>query len=165
MGELFCLLLEAFVGLGMSKNPLTWDSMTCQGIRAGLSVIVTVTPLSCIEYVPFTPLPEKLPDVVSPLKSTPYFLMPAALATKVLGRSVVFTLIVLDILVSLSRPHWSPLLATNRLINALIALHHPPLRPFSPKAPPRIRTGANFYIILGVSDGTPTVSDTKDRSR
>jgi hypothetical protein len=155
-----------------SKNPLTWDSTTPQGIRDGLSIIVTVTPLPCIEYVPFTPLPEKLPDVVSPLKSTPYFLMPAALATKVLGRSVVFTLIVLDILVSLSRPHWSPLLATNRLINALIALHHPPLRPFScsppvlsPKAPPGIRTGANFYIILGVSDGTPTVSDTKHRSR
>jgi hypothetical protein len=105
MGELFCLLLEALVGLGMSKNPLTWDSMTCQGIRAGLSVIVTFTPLSCIEYVPFTPLPEKLPDVVSPLKSTPYFLMPAALATKVLGRSVVFTQIVIDKLVSLSHPH------------------------------------------------------------
>ena len=105
MGELFCLLLEALVGLGMSKNPLTWDSTTPQGIRAGLSVIVTVTPLSCIKYVPFTPLPEKLPDVVSPLKSTPYFLMPCALATKVLGRSVLFTQIVIDKLVSLSHPH------------------------------------------------------------
>ena len=32
VGELFCLLLEAFIGLGMSKNLLTWDSTTPQGI-------------------------------------------------------------------------------------------------------------------------------------
>ena len=75
-------------------------------MRNGLSIIVRVKILSCIEYVPFTPLPEKLPDVVSPLKSTPYFIAAfSALAIKALGSSVKLTLNVLDILVSLTLPH------------------------------------------------------------
>ena len=38
----------------------------------GLSVMVTFTVLPSILYLPLTPFPEKLPDVVSPLKVAPF---------------------------------------------------------------------------------------------
>jgi hypothetical protein len=50
------------------KNSFTFDSTVDQEAKLGLSVMVTFTVPPSISYLPFTPLPEKLPEFASPLK-------------------------------------------------------------------------------------------------
>jgi hypothetical protein len=67
--------------------------MVDQEARLGLSVRVTVTVPPAILYLPSTPLPEKLPDVSSPLKVALFsFATFLASDTNVLGFFVVFML-------------------------------------------------------------------------
>ena len=54
--------------MAQRKNSFTFDSTVDQEANAGLSVMVTFTVSPSILYLPLTPFPEKLPDVVSPLK-------------------------------------------------------------------------------------------------
>src|SRR5919199_6123642 len=61
-GQTFCL------EMAQRKNSFTFDSTVDQEARVGLSVMVTFTVPPSILYLPSTPFPEKLPDVVSPLK-------------------------------------------------------------------------------------------------
>lgn len=61
--------------------------------KLGLSVMVTFTVPPSILYLPSTPFPEKVPDVVSPLKVALFsFATFSAADTKVLGLFVVFML-------------------------------------------------------------------------
>ncbi len=68
------------------KNSFTFDSTVDQEARLGLSVMVTFTVPPSILYLPLTPFPEKLPEVVSPLKVASFsFATFLASDTSVLG--------------------------------------------------------------------------------
>src|SRR5215217_7526812 len=75
------------------KNSFTFDSTVDHEAKLGLSVMVTLTLPPSILYLPSTPLPEKLPDVVSPLKVALFsFATFLASDTSVLGFLVAFML-------------------------------------------------------------------------
>src|SRR5919199_4391785 len=86
-GQTFCLEWV------QRKNSFTLDSTVDQEAKVGLSVMVTLTVPPSILYLPLTPFPEKLPDVVSPLKVAPFaFATLLASDTSVLGFLVAFML-------------------------------------------------------------------------
>src|ERR671916_397739 len=75
------------------KNSFTFDSTVDHEAKLGLSVMVTFTVPPSILYLPSTPLPEKLPDVASPLKVALFsFAIFLASETSVLGFFVAFML-------------------------------------------------------------------------
>jgi hypothetical protein len=79
--------------MAQRKNSFTFDSTVDQEAKVGLSVMVTFTVPPSILYLPLTPFPEKLPDVVSPLKVAPLSIATLlASATSVLGFLVAFML-------------------------------------------------------------------------
>jgi hypothetical protein len=79
--------------MAQRKNSFTFDSTVDQEAKVGLSVMVTFTVPPSILYLPLTPFPEKLPDVVSPLKVAPFsFATLLASDTNVLGFLVAFML-------------------------------------------------------------------------
>ena len=72
--------------MAQRKNSFTLDSTVDQEANAGLSVMVTFTLPPSILYLPLTPFPEKLPDVVSPLKVASFsFAILLASDTNVMG--------------------------------------------------------------------------------
>ena len=82
-----------YLEMAQRKNSFTFDSTVAQEAKLGLSVMVTFTVPPSILYLPLTPFPEKLPDVVSPLKVAPFsFATLLASDTSVLGFLVVFML-------------------------------------------------------------------------
>src|SRR5918911_4625152 len=75
-----------YLEMAQRKNSFTFDSTVDQEAKVGLSVMVTFTVPPSILYLPLTPFPEKLPDVVSPLKVASFsFATFLASDTSVLG--------------------------------------------------------------------------------